>query len=71
MKTDAKQIFGNKKLLLASASPRRRELLGLIGVEVCQAVSDVFALTVSIPIGMSVIKEMKEEDISSHDIRKN
>ena len=44
---------------------------GLTGVEVCQAVSDVFALTVSIPIGMSVIKEMKEEDISSHDIRKN
>lgn len=37
MKTDAKQIFGNKKLLLASASPRRRELLGLIGVEVHQA----------------------------------
>ncbi len=34
---------------------------GLTGVEICQAVSDVFALTVSIPIGMSVIKEMKKE----------
>ncbi|MCM1424947.1 MAG: MATE family efflux transporter, partial [bacterium] len=30
---------------------------GLAGVEVCQAVSDVCALTVSIPIGMSVIRE--------------
>ncbi|MBD5226428.1 MAG: septum formation protein Maf [Bacteroidales bacterium] len=27
-------IFGNRRLLLASASPRRRELLGLIGIDV-------------------------------------
>lgn len=27
-------IFGNLRLLLASASPRRRELLGLIGIDV-------------------------------------
>ena len=32
---------------------------GLTGVEVCQAVSDVCALTISIPIGMSVIREMR------------
>ena len=32
---------------------------GLTGVEMCQAVSDVCALTMSIPIGMSVIREMR------------
>lgn len=36
--------------------------LGLAGVEACQAVSDVFALTVSIPLGVSVIKEMRQAD---------
>lgn len=35
---------------------------GLTGVEICQAVSDVFALTISIPIGISVIREMREND---------
>lgn len=35
---------------------------GLTGVEVCQAVSDVCALTISIPIGMSVIREMRAAD---------
>lgn len=37
-------------------------LLGLTGVEICQAVSDVCALTVSIPIGFSVIREMRAAD---------
>lgn len=37
--------------------------LGLTGVEICQAVSDIFALTVSIPLGISVIREMKREDM--------
>lgn len=32
---------------------------GLTGVEMCQAVSDVFTLIISIPIGMSVIHEMQ------------
>ena len=32
---------------------------GLTGVEICQAVSDVFTLIISIPIGMSVIHEMQ------------
>lgn len=32
---------------------------GLTGVEVCQAVSDFCALTVSIPLGLSVILEMR------------
>ena len=32
---------------------------GLTGVEICQAVSDVFTLAISIPIGMSVIHEMQ------------
>lgn len=32
---------------------------GLVGVEVCQAVSDFCALTVSIPLGVSVIREMR------------
>ena len=35
---------------------------GLTGVEVCQAVADICALTLSIPIGMSVIREMKMSD---------
>ena len=35
---------------------------GLMGVEMCQAVSDICALTVSIPIGMSVIREMRAAD---------
>lgn len=35
---------------------------GLIGVEACQAVSDFFALTVSIPLGVSVIREMQREE---------
>lgn len=33
--------------------------LGLFGVEICQAVSDVLTLAISVPIGVSVIKEMK------------
>lgn len=37
---------------------------GLIGVEACQAVSDFFALTVSIPLGVSVIREMQREEKS-------
>ena len=35
---------------------------GLTGVETCQAVSDVCALTLSVPIGISVIREMREAD---------
>ncbi|MCH5253997.1 MAG: MATE family efflux transporter [Lachnospiraceae bacterium] len=31
---------------------------GLLGVEVCQAVSDILTLLISIPIGLSVIREM-------------
>lgn len=36
-------------------------LFGLTGVEICQTVSDVLALTVSIPLGVSVIREMRRE----------
>ena len=32
---------------------------GLQGVEICQAVSDVLTLAISVPIGLSVIREMK------------
>ncbi len=35
---------------------------GLTGVEVCQAVSDFCALTVSIPLGVSVIHEMRKQE---------
>lgn len=35
---------------------------GLTGVEACQAVSDFCALTVSIPLGVSVIREMQREE---------
>ena len=35
---------------------------GLTGVEACQAVSDLFALSVSVPLGVSVIHEMQRED---------
>lgn len=34
---------------------------GLFGVEICQAVSDVLTLAISVPIGMSVVKEMKKQ----------
>lgn len=34
--------------------------LGLFGVEICQAVSDVLTLAISVPIGVSVIKEMRQ-----------
>lgn len=37
-------------------------ILGLIGVEICQAISDFCALTVSIPLGVSVIREMRGEE---------
>lgn len=37
-------------------------ILGLAGVEACQAVSDVFALTISVPLGLGVIHEMKEKN---------
>ena len=37
-------------------------LFGLTGVEICQTVSDVLALTVSIPLGVSVIREMRREE---------
>ncbi len=33
---------------------------GLFGVEICQAVSDVLTLAISVPIGFSVIREMQE-----------
>lgn len=33
---------------------------GLTGVEICQAVSDVFTLAISIPIGLSVVHEMQK-----------
>lgn len=32
---------------------------GLTGVEICQTVSDIFALSVSVPLGVSVIREMQ------------
>ena len=37
-------------------------VMGLTGVEACQAVSDVCALTISIPLGLGVIREMREKD---------
>ena len=35
--------------------------LGLFGVEICQAVSDVLTLAISVPIGVSVIKELRQK----------
>lgn len=35
---------------------------GLTGVEICQTVSDIFALSVSVPLGVSVIREMQRGD---------
>ncbi len=34
---------------------------GLFGVEICQAASDVLTLVISVPIGMSVIKDMQKQ----------
>lgn len=45
-------------LPLIAVLPR---MFGLTGVEICQTVSDVLALTVSIPLGVSVIREMRRE----------
>lgn len=39
---------------------------GLAGVEICQAVSDFCALTVSIPLGVSVIREMRREGLDEN-----
>ena len=33
---------------------------GLTGVEICQAVADVFTLAISVPIGLSVVHEMQK-----------
>lgn len=33
---------------------------GLTGVEICQAVADVFTLAISVPIGLSVVREMQK-----------
>jgi len=46
-------------LPLIAVLPR---FFGIVGVEACQAVSDFCALTVSIPLGISVIREMKREE---------
>ena len=45
-------------LPLIAVLPR---FFGITGVEICQTVSDILALTVSIPLGVSVIKEMKAD----------
>lgn len=37
-------------------------ILGLTGVEICQMVSDIFTLLISVPIGISVIHELKREE---------
>lgn len=37
--------------------------LGLFGIEICQAVSDVLTLFISVPIGMSVMKEMQKQNV--------
>jgi hypothetical protein len=34
-------------------------IFGLGGVEVCQAVADVFSFTLAVPLGISVLKEME------------
>ena len=34
-------------------------MFGLLGVQMCQAVSDVFSLLLSIPLGISILKELK------------
>lgn len=35
-------------------------IIGLLGVQVCQPIADVLALSLSIPLGISVLKELKE-----------
>lgn len=37
-------------------------VIGLPGVQVCQPIADVLALTLSIPLGISVLKELKEAE---------
>lgn len=36
---------------------------GLTGVEVCQAISDVCAFLLSVPIGMSVVRELRRQSV--------
>lgn len=38
-------------------------VFGLAGVEVCQAAADVFAFILAVPLGISVLREMKREEI--------
>lgn len=38
-------------------------LFGLLGVQMCQTVSDVFSLLLSLPFGLSVLNEMKRAEI--------
>ncbi|MDY3919218.1 MAG: MATE family efflux transporter [Candidatus Limivivens sp.] len=35
-------------------------LFGLLGVQMCQTVSDIFTMALALPIGLSVLKELKE-----------
>lgn len=37
-------------------------LFGLTGVQMCQSIADVCALLLSIPLGVSVLKEMKGQE---------
>lgn len=62
MEMDAEEIFGKRRLLLASGSPRRRELLDKLGVEVVRAhLKDV---------DENYPSTMKAEEVAAHLSRK-
>ena len=37
-------------------------IFGLTGIEICQMISDILTFILAVPLGISVLKEMKEED---------
>lgn len=43
---------------------------GLLGVQMCQTVSDVFSLLLSLPFGLSVLNEMKAGEMKKAEIEK-
>lgn len=36
-------------------------IFGLTGIEICQMISDILTFILAVPLGISVLKEMKEE----------
>ena len=38
-------------------------MFGLLGIQLCQPISDVFAFLLTVPMGLYALREMKEQEI--------